>query len=603
MMMTLRKNMKYILGVVLFAFVITLIFSWGMGGFRNKASNVEKGIIAIVGKEEVYFEDLQKNVNYLQTAMKQQKGITELSKTDRDAIWNMAWQQKLKNIIYAQEIERLNITVTNSEIAHIALKLPPEWITSNQSFHKDGQFDLQQYQNLVKNPQNKQYAIDIERNLRQMILHQKLENRIQSTAHVTDNEAWEDYRLKNDKVNAKYIFFDPNDTSLENITVTESEVGTFYNTHKEEFQEPEKRVIQYILLEIKPSKEDSASTLNDILELKEEIESGSDFGKIAKERSHHQGSAPDGGDLGFIGRGTMDNAFNEAAFNAPIGEVVGPVETNLGLHLIKILDRDDKNDQVHARHILLKYETSRETIENLWKKARNFYEGVTKTKGIDFNKIAKEENHTVIETDPFIKGEFVHTLGIVPSINSLTFNEDIGWVCQPRSVIENIIVFQIKEIQKSHISDLKEVESTIRLRIQREKRKNRSGEICIQIREKIKQGSEFEKIAEENSLTILETGLFGLQSMISRVGQDPSFSGTALRLNVGDVSSPVESDRGFYLIKIIDRMDADREHFQVEKNSLKLALLQQKRNMFLSAWHTALIERSNIQDFRYYFLD
>jgi parvulin-like peptidyl-prolyl isomerase len=299
----------------------------------------------------------------------------------------------------------------------------------------------------------------------------------------------------------------------------------------------------------------------------------------------------------------MDNVFNEAAFNAPIGELVGPVETSLGLHLIEILNRDDNNDQVHARHILLKYETSRETIENLWNKSRHFYESVTKTKGKNFNEIAKKENYTVIETPPFLKGEFVPTLGIVASINSLTFNEDVDWVCQPRSVIENIIVFQIKEIQKSHISDLKEVESNIRLRIQREKRKKGSGEICIQIREKIKQGSEFEKIADENSLTILETGLFGLNSMISRVGRDPSFAGTALRLNVGDVSSPVESDRGFYLIKVIERMEADKEHFQVEKNSLKLALLQQKTNMLLSAWHTTLIERSNIQDFRYYFLD
>jgi hypothetical protein len=232
MMMTLRKNMKYILGIVLFAFIITLIFSWGMGGFRNKASNVEKGIVAIVGKEEVSFEDLQNDFIYLQkvrlAAMKEQTGITELSKKDRDTIWNVAWQQQVEKIIYAREIERLNITVTNREIEYIGLNLPPEWITSDQRLHTNGKFDLQQYQTVVKNPQNKEYAIDIENRLRSTILYQKLQNRIQSVAHVTDNEAWEDYRLKNEKINAKYIFFDPNDISLENITVTESEVGTFY---------------------------------------------------------------------------------------------------------------------------------------------------------------------------------------------------------------------------------------------------------------------------------------------------------------------------------------------------------------------------------------
>lgn len=69
------------------------------------------------------------------------------------------------------------------------------------------------------------------------------------------------------------------------------------------------------------------------------LAAGEDFAAIAAEVSDDPGSAAQGGDLGFFGRGRMVPEFEEAAFSAPVGELVGPVETDFGLHLIEVIER------------------------------------------------------------------------------------------------------------------------------------------------------------------------------------------------------------------------------------------------------------------------
>ncbi len=69
------------------------------------------------------------------------------------------------------------------------------------------------------------------------------------------------------------------------------------------------------------------------------VEGGEDFALVAEELSEDPGTARDGGDLGWFGRGRMVKSFEEAAFAAEPGEVVGPVRTPFGWHLIQVRAR------------------------------------------------------------------------------------------------------------------------------------------------------------------------------------------------------------------------------------------------------------------------
>lgn len=86
---------------------------------------------------------------------------------------------------------------------------------------------------------------------------------------------------------------------------------------------------RHILVE---SEEEAQSVLD-------RLEAGEDFAELAQEVSVDTGSAEQGGDLGEFSRGRMVAEFEEAVFAAEPGELLGPVETQFGFHIIEVLER------------------------------------------------------------------------------------------------------------------------------------------------------------------------------------------------------------------------------------------------------------------------
>jgi peptidyl-prolyl cis-trans isomerase C len=109
------------------------------------------------------------------------------------------------------------------------------------------------------------------------------------------------------------------------------EIERFYEENKElQFTIAEQRCARHILFN-KDQREKAE-------EVKQQLENGADFAKLAKEHSQDPGSAEQGGDLGCLGRGETVKEFEEALFNAEEGEIVGPVETEFGYHLIEVTE-------------------------------------------------------------------------------------------------------------------------------------------------------------------------------------------------------------------------------------------------------------------------
>jgi type I site-specific restriction-modification system R (restriction) subunit len=81
------------------------------------------------------------------------------------------------------------------------------------------------------------------------------------------------------------------------------------------------------------------------------VKAGEDFAKVAQEVSQDPGSAANGGDLGFFGKGKMVPEFETAAFALKVGEVSGLVKTTYGYHIIKVTEI--KGEEIKASHILI----------------------------------------------------------------------------------------------------------------------------------------------------------------------------------------------------------------------------------------------------------
>lgn len=106
-------------------------------------------------------------------------------------------------------------------------------------------------------------------------------------------------------------------------------------------------------------------------EARERIEDGEDFADVAEDASEDPGSAEEGGDLGEFTRGQMDEAFDDAVFEAEAGDLLGPVETQFGFHIIEVLaletqayeDLDDEG-QLQRQQTVINEELLPEMIED-----------------------------------------------------------------------------------------------------------------------------------------------------------------------------------------------------------------------------------------------
>ena len=163
------------------------------------------------------------------------------------------------------------------------------------------------------------------------------------------------------------------------INVSRGDVIDFFNTYKDSIPSfPTLYKTHHILLEIKPSEESIKNSFNKANNIRNEILNGKiSFDDAAKTYSADPGSKDQGGNLGFVPRGTFVQEFDKVVFTVEKNILTSPVKTQYGHHLIEVLERT--GEKVLARHILIRTETTDldkkktyDTINNIKNNILNF---------------------------------------------------------------------------------------------------------------------------------------------------------------------------------------------------------------------------------------
>jgi len=123
---------------------------------------------------------------------------------------------------------------------------------------------------------------------------------------------------------------------------TEAEAKDFYDKNPDRFKQPEGVRASHILITANEKADDATkkaarARIDGILK---RVKAGEDFAALAKENSQ-DGSASQGGDLGFFQKGRMVPAFDQAAFALKPGEISDVVTTEFGYHIIKLTEKKD----------------------------------------------------------------------------------------------------------------------------------------------------------------------------------------------------------------------------------------------------------------------
>ncbi|MBW1964480.1 MAG: peptidylprolyl isomerase [Deltaproteobacteria bacterium] len=125
------------------------------------------------------------------------------------------------------------------------------------------------------------------------------------------------------------------------VKVTDDEIETYYNGHKEDFANLESVKARHILLKVPEGVNEKAwkEAESKAKDIKKKLENGKDFAELAKKYSDDPGTKDSGGDLGFFTKGRMVPEFESVAFSLKPGELSEPVKTNFGYHIIEVQEK------------------------------------------------------------------------------------------------------------------------------------------------------------------------------------------------------------------------------------------------------------------------
>ncbi|SHM42278.1 SurA N-terminal domain-containing protein [Phytopseudomonas punonensis] len=242
-------------------------------------------------------------------------------------------------------------------------------IVQTPEFQVEGRFNADRFDQVIR--QLGYTRMQFRQMLKQEMLIGQLRAGLSGSGFVTDEEVAAFARLEKQTRDfaTRTIKADP-----ATVKVSDDDVKAYYDAQQTQFMSPEQVVLEYVELkkdaffsqvsvtdeELKAAYDSEISNLAEqrdaahilievggdvseeqakakIEDLQKRLQKGEDFAALAKEFSQDPGSASEGGDLGYAGKGVYDPAFEDALYALNKDEVSAPVRTEFGWHLIKLL--------------------------------------------------------------------------------------------------------------------------------------------------------------------------------------------------------------------------------------------------------------------------
>ncbi len=382
----IRSNSQSWFIKIAFGLIIVVFVFWGVGNFRTDIPSV----IMEVNKEQILVEDFAARYQPFMANLTAQ--YPNLTAEEIKQIEPEARQQVLQTLVIesllSQEAKKIGISVSPQELRAEIEKIP--------LFHnEDGKFDASKYTEVLK-AQGLTPGF-FENDVKRELLTHKFKNIVAAPAFIPEEQARsifsyetqqrkleavlfkaENY-MSNAKPSSEEIskFYEENKNGFElpatidvkyliiggkslaaNEKIEKKAIEDFYNKNQNGFKREEQVKARHILI-LSPQdadKEADATAKTQIDEALKQIKDGKSFEEVAKEVSQ-DGTAENGGDLGFFARGQMVPPFEEAAFSLEPGQVSEPVRTQFGWHLIKVEEKKPEG--------IIPLEETEEDIKNL----------------------------------------------------------------------------------------------------------------------------------------------------------------------------------------------------------------------------------------------
>ena len=300
-------------------------------------------------------------------------------------------------IINAQEIDKIiaiigDEIVLRSEVENQYLQYISQGVTSNEELRCEILEDLMTQKLLIFSCKQDSISVTKEE------IEQEVETRvnyyvdqigsIEKVEQYFEKDIYQIKKVLSELVEDQFLIQRMQSSITKDVKITPFDVNEFYEKmDKSELPLIEDRYkLSQIIVKPKMS-EDQINKLTDRLNaFRKRVLNGEDFKVLAALYSDDPGSANNGGEIGFVSRGTFVPEFEKVAFRLKKDEVSEIVKTNFGYHIIQLIER--RGDQVNVRHILLKPKYSSTSLQNARLRIDSIYNKI-KNNEISFSQAIK----------------------------------------------------------------------------------------------------------------------------------------------------------------------------------------------------------------------
>jgi len=337
-----------IIGLSLFLFVISDFFGNGRGQRLQQKKYYEIGEIA---GEYVSYQDFEQRVQNLLEIYKL-SGNTKIDEATSESIREQVWQQMVREKIQDYQFKKLGIGVSTEEVDELVLGDNPHPIVQQLFTDRStGVFNKSFLVNFLKQTDQdetaKKYWLFFEDEIVNDRMNTKYNSLVSKGLYTTSKQAEFDMKLNSSTIDFSFIIKNYASVSDSLVTVSKSDMESYYEKHKENFRRSALRDIEYVTFDVVPSPDDISDTEKWIEKTKEEFAAAQDpieFINLTSD-SRYVGF--------FIPLRQVAENLKEFVKKEDKSSVFGPYEEDGSFKIARLLNAEDRPDSVHARHILL----------------------------------------------------------------------------------------------------------------------------------------------------------------------------------------------------------------------------------------------------------
>lgn len=607
MMQSLRDNMKLIIWITAFVFLIGFgILELG-GVFGNQPTQQAgpQGVVAEVNGDPIRYNEFVGAV----TQMTRQLEQTRALQPGEDAyIREQAWQTIVRNKLLLQEAKRRNLEATPEEIKMALRVAPPEFLVQAPGFQTNGQFDYRKYLAELENPNSQVPWAEVEALIAEQLPIQKLQEQVVAAAKVSEGDVRERFLLQNERMKLRAIMFHPDSFPVDTTRIGGADVEAYYKAHPDEFTGPEQVRVSVLLIPRKPNPNDftvERERLRAVLDMARAQPDS--FPSLARSYSEIN-TATRGGDPGiepFVD--DMRPIFRRGLQNVPAGQISDILQEERSLHIFKVekrtMDPTTKRERIKYREIAVRVEPGTEAVRAARELAGRARKDAEKS-GIET--VATRLGQQTYTSEYFAFGQSQNdVLQRFPEVETWMFRAKPGDVSPIVPTENGYFIFQVADHREEGHRPLNKVQAEAKARLIRSLRMQRAKEAADQARAALGSGAAQAEVAARFHGRVVDFDGVTRNGYIPMAGaREPRVAGILFATPPGaGWSNPLVGTDGVYVAMVESRTTPTEDDFRKQEAQVRDALLNERRQLLFVEWMQDLRRKAKIKDYRDQFFE